>query len=77
MASKIASRVFSMAQTAAQPDAETSQSMIVTPVFACLTKALVMRSGLGSCGAVLPKKFSSSIAARPLCASLLPIMPNL
>jgi hypothetical protein len=40
-------------------------------------KVLVIRSGLGSCGAVLPKKLSSSIAASPLCASLLPIIPNL
>ena len=37
----------------------------------------VMRSGLGSCGVVLPKKLSSSMAARPVCASLLPIRPNL
>ena len=36
-----------------------------------------MRSGLGSCGVVLPKKLSSSTAARPVCASVLPTMPNL
>ena len=36
-----------------------------------------IRSGLGSCGVVLPKKFSSSIAARPVCASLPLARPNL
>ena len=40
-------------------------------------KALVRRSALGSCGVVLPKKLSSSIAAIPVCASLLPTRPNL
>ena len=51
--------------------------MIFTPVFGLSMKVAVMRSGLGSCGVVLPKKLSSSIAARPVCASLLPIRPNL
>jgi hypothetical protein len=51
--------------------------MILAPVFGSAKNVAVMRSGLGSCGVVLPKKFSSSIAARPLCASELPISPNL
>ena len=69
--------MFSFAQTAAYPEALTSQSMIFTPVFALFMKVAVSRSGLGSCGVVLPKKFSSSMAARPVWASLLPTMPNL
>ncbi len=51
--------------------------MIFTPVFGLFMKGCVMRSGLGSCGVVLPKKFSSSIAASPVCASVLPTRPNL
>ncbi len=51
--------------------------MIRMPVFGSAKNVLVMRSGDGSCGAVLPKKLSSSIAARPVWASLLPMSPNL
>ena len=77
IASKIAARVFSVAQTAAYPEAPTSQSMILTPVLWLSKKAFVRRSGLGSWGAVLPKKLSSSIAVRPVWASLLPTSPIL
>jgi hypothetical protein len=51
--------------------------MMLTPVCWLFMKFAVRRCGLGSCGVVLPKKFSSSMAASPVCASLLPIMPNL
>ena len=51
--------------------------MTVTPVWGFLMNAARMRSGLGSCGVVLPKKLSSSIAVRPVCASLPLTRPNL
>ena len=51
--------------------------MIFTPVFGSFTNTAVRRSGLGSCGVVLPKKFSSSMAVRPVCASLPLTSPNL
>ncbi|MNV67071.1 hypothetical protein D3C71_1598550 [compost metagenome] len=50
--------------------------MTLTPVWKLLKKGLLRRFGLGSWEAVLPKKLSSSMATRPLCESLLPIMPN-
>ena len=51
--------------------------MIFTPVCGLAMNVAVMRSGLGSCGVVLPKKLSSSMAASPVWASELPIKPNL
>ena len=45
--------------------------------FSALTKGCVARTGLGSELDVLPKKFSSSTAARPLWASVEPTIPNL
>ena len=51
--------------------------MICRPVASFEMKGRVRRSGLGSIGATLPKKLSSSTAARPVCESVEPIMPNL
>ena len=51
-----------------------SPMMVAVSVF---MNGCVVRSGLGSEEEVLPKKLSSSTAASPVCASVLPTRPNL
>ncbi len=70
-ASMIALRLFSVAQTAAKPDAD-----IDHPEGPSDTACRCFRSGTESVP-ILPQKLGSSADDRPVCASVEPIMPSL
>ena len=71
MASKMASRVLSVLQTAARPDATCCHPMIVP--FSFSMKGWVIRPGPGSAPECLPKKLSSCAVASEVWLSVEPI----
>ena len=81
IASHNASRVLSVAQTAASPEALVCQAYCRSPGLSPKRPVMTSskRSGLadGSSGVTLPKKLSSCVVERAVCESVEPIMPNL
>ena len=75
IASQSASRVLSVAQMPANPEEACSHAISFLPPNSMTTS--LTRSGFGSTPECFPKKFSSSMAASEVCASVLPIIPNL
>ena len=78
IASQIASRVFSWAQTPANPEATCCQPMRNSfGSVGLLMNLCVARCALGSAPECLPKKLSSSTATREVWLSVAPTIPNL
>ena len=77
IASNIAPREFSLAQTATAPSAAYFQPWRARPSSGLPLDSWVARFGRGSLDGNLLKKLSSRMVDRPVWVSVEPIMPNL